>query len=256
MDDASSWCPTCLCGVPALLTLFVLLVGASPSQPWALRAANALILVADHLLMPLHYVVDRLLIWPAVICVWFQPKERWPMPWSVSYVQLLDALVKFFVERYPPTDGKHPFSLSEDDFAKMMEEKQATHTMIPFELHWLGSFIRLYPPVTKPIVSLVLMPLLRWFVGPMGLHVDEQGDIGIHIFKCRFLVEARKEYGEQKGNELCVKQCAVAMEQIWRERVGVETWLDPDFETCACNIHAVPRPDDTRPYLDCASLDW
>jgi len=228
--------------------------------PWRtmlfIRAINFLLLAVDHLLMPFNFIIDRLIIWPAVICMWFQPKQKWPVPWKVTYAQLLDALTKFFTERYPAINGKHPFTLSEDEFAKMMEEKQATHTMIPFELHWLGSFIRFYPPLTKPIVSLVLMPILRWFVGPMGLHVDDEGDVGIHVYKCRFLVEARGKFGEQKGNELCVKQCAVAMEQIWRERVGVETWLDPDFETCACNIHAKRRPCGTRPYLDCASLDW
>ena len=44
-------------------------------------------------------------------------------------------------------------------------------------------------------------------------------------------------------------QCALAMEQIWRERVGVETWLEPDLDTGTCRVYAVPRPKAER-YLE------
>ena len=70
--------------------------------------------------------------------------------------------------------------------------------------------------------------------------------IGIYVHKCRFLKHSREAHGEEKGNELCVKQCALAMEQIWRERVGVETWLEPDMENCACRVYAVPHPEGER----------
>jgi hypothetical protein len=217
---------------------------------------NVVLNSTDNVLTPLHWVLDRLILWPAIISIWFQPQLSWPMPWNVTYPQLLDALVKFYCERFPQEGGKHPFALTEDAFAEMMEKRQNTHTMIPFNLKWLGAFIRSYPPLTKPLVSLVLMPVLRWFVGPMELHLDDEQDVGIQIHKCRFLIQAREIYGDQKGNELCVKQCAIAMEQIWRERVGIETYLEPNLETTGCTIHAKPRPEGTRPYLPCASLDW
>lgn len=231
-----------------------------------------------------------------------------------------------------------PFALDEKDFAAMMRVVNNTKAMIPFDLHWLGAFIHFYPPLTHTLFSVMIVPILRWFVGPLSIHltvldehevqsrlegsrsntadkqhnrsridivkttttpISSSGDtstvctntqtvfthrhiaprglpaagttkekvemeparkgavtatvksrsqavIGIYVHKCRFLRHSREAHGYVKGNELCVKQCALAMEQIWRERVGVETWLEPDMDKGTCRVYAVPHPPGER----------
>eukprot|EP00928_Gymnodinium_smaydae_P065270 TRINITY_DN4843_c0_g2_i2.p1 TRINITY_DN4843_c0_g2~~TRINITY_DN4843_c0_g2_i2.p1 ORF type:complete len:296 (-),score=24.60 TRINITY_DN4843_c0_g2_i2:128-1015(-) len=239
-------------------------LGGGGARSHMVRAINIVIIALDHALMPANYLLDRILIWPAVISIWFTPARPWPKPWAVTYSKLLDALTEFFLERYPPgSDNRHPYCLSEEEFEAMMRSRLATHTMIPVPLHWISAFIKALPPVTTTLFSLALIPLLRWFVGPMQLHVDEDGAVGIEVLNCRFLQEARNKHGESKGNDLCVKQCGIAMEQIWRERGDLETWLDPDLTTGRCRIHAKSRPKgitylekDCGKCLQSADLDW
>lgn len=248
-----------------LLLVLVWCWGGVAARSRMVPTINVAIIFADHVLMPLSWLVDRVFLWPFVISVWFVPARPWPKPWNVSYSKLLDALTEFFLERYPSaSDGRHPYSLSEEEFEAMVRARQATHTMIPFPMHWIGVFIRALPPLTTTVVSIVLIPALRWFVGPMRLHVDEEGDVGVEVMNCRFLREAREKLGKQDGENLCVKQCGIVMEQIWRERAGIETWLDPDLDTGRCRVHAKLRPKCIT-YLDkncgtCAcsveSLDW
>ena len=213
---------------------------------------------------PVHYVMDRMFFWPFVISCWFQPHMNWPSPWSVTYVQMLEALLSFFHSKYALPDGRHPLCLNEDEYDTYMQDKQATHTLIPFDLHPIGRFLKYFQPISHIILTFFLSPLLRWFVGPMFPYLTKEPNeplsVDIFIPSCRFLSESKRHFGEQKGNEMCVKLCAISMEHIMKERMSFDVHLLPNLQDGSCLIRASPRPVDEcgckKRYLDCASLDW
>jgi hypothetical protein len=226
----------------------------------------------DHLLLPLHSLLDRFIIWPLVITQWFAPATQRQGPRNphtlntYTYSSLLHHLLSFFHRHYPLPDGRHALSLSEDEFDTFMEQRRGTHRLIPFDLRWIGKFVSFYPPITHFVTVLAIAPLLRWFVGPIVPHIhrDERdgatSSVSALIPSCRFLSEARDQFGDAKGSEMCVKLCAISMEHIMRERASVDVHLLPDLEHGSCIIHVSRRPVDengkkTR-YLSCASLDW
>lgn len=227
------------------------------------------LLLLDHLLLPFHFLLDRLFIWPLVISKWFGEPSGWPSPWSVSYASLLKSLLSFFHKHYALPDGSHPLTLSEDDFDSHMSRFRSTHLLIPANLAPIGRFISFFPPYTHLLTSLLLSPLfllspLRWFVGPIipsvGTNAEGKTEVDLLIPSCRFLKESRRHYGVEKGNEMCVKLCAISMEHIMRERMSLDVHLLPDLEEGSCIVKATKRPMDEKGnktrYLDCASLDW
>jgi hypothetical protein len=205
------------------------------------RFLLAFFLFLDHLFLPIHFLTERIFIWPAVVSFWFQPTLSWP--WGITYKQLLHSLLTFFHCHYPTENGLHPLSLNEDDFDNFMEQAKSTHLLIPFDLATVGSFIHSFPPISQFITCLFTIPLLRWFVGPMVPQI-ENNKVVILIPKCRFLKEAKEEFGEQKGTEMCVKQCAIAMEHIFRERAKIEISFEPDLDSMSCCIRAECRARD------------
>ena len=80
------------------------------------------------------------------------------------------------------------------------------------------------------LTALFTPPFFKFLVGPNRVDLREDGALGgVYVERCRFLEET-----DCKG--LCLHMCKVPTEEFFRETLGLEMSMVPDFDTYECRL--------------------
>jgi hypothetical protein len=100
--------------------------------------------------------------------------------------------------------------------------------------------------VRQAAASEVMVPCASWQVGPNRMDLRDDGlPGGVYAERCRFLEET-------KCKGLCLNMCKLPTEQFFKETMGMDMTMAPNFETGECRLSfgLAPKPveeDETIP---------
>eukprot|EP01065_Artemidia_motanka_P035331 TRINITY_DN43251_c0_g1_i1.p1 TRINITY_DN43251_c0_g1~~TRINITY_DN43251_c0_g1_i1.p1 ORF type:complete len:346 (+),score=144.23 TRINITY_DN43251_c0_g1_i1:80-1039(+) len=217
--------------------------------------ANVLTTLAYFILTPLRllWVQFETMLFTRVISI-FTLK---PSFWSANYNQLLDAFPLGYKVVLDLAKDKVPTDEILDMPAGSEEARDAIRAAAesPLLSAARAEIAKLLPSsVVQSFlfnVGFVILaqPLLVWwlcgpaylpFVSASSPDSSERGNaVHLQLPKCKFLVEARKKYGDEKGWTACNNECMLGMEELFAGDHGLldGRWeVRPDKETAACTF--------------------